>query len=244
VLTAAALTSGANSSSLTASLNYSNTTYPSFAKTNSPSHPNTTSSGDTTAATTTAISYVSGSAAVASCNLAWASWLASSESWENSAVFGFSPTTTLTEIFNSTTTVYSTYKLCDGIPRAVISGNVNYTTLTGTVNAFMPPLVYSFESILSPSLVIVSIITTVTSWTLTASGFPTQTLTAGSYSSPSPTCAIDPSDCASLYVASSNAMFTGGGINLTASSPIFCETAFENFSEYPCYLYIPIVQLI
>jgi len=235
MLTTAALTSGANSSSLAASLSYSNTTYSSY--------PNTTSAGDIATTTTTTISYVSGSVAVEGCYLAWASWLASLSSWEYSAEFGDSPTT-LTEIFNFTTTVYSTYKLCDGIPRAVISGNVNYTTLTGTVDAFTPPLVYTFESILSPSLVIVSVITTVTSWTVTAPDSAMLTQTAAFYSSPFPTCAIDPSDCASLYVASSNAMFTGGGINLTASPPVFCETAFASFSEYPCYLYIPIVQLM
>ena len=189
----------------------------------------------------TTVGFVSGSAAVESCYLEWGSWLTDQAIWWYSEVFvgGFS-----TEFATLTSTVYSTYTLCDGIPRIVLDGVLNYTTITVTERFATPTFTYTYESALAPSPVILSTVTTVIPLLAPVS---VATLTS-TYDQPSPTCQVGPSDCASLYMASSNAMFTGGGINYTASPPLFaCETVYGDSPpdiDYQCVVYIPIVQLI
>ena len=230
ILTTAASATGANSSSQVAS-SYLNITY----------------SGDmaaatTAAASTTTVGFVSGSAAVESCYLEWASWITNEADWFISAHF---PGGIHTESFETlTTTVYSTYTLCDGIPRIVLDGTLNYTTLTMSEGFVTPAIVYTYESALPPSPVILSTTTTV----IPVLGPASVASVTTTFGEPSPTCQIAPSDCASLYVASSNAMFTGGRINISASPPIFaCVTAFDQWSTInssPCVVLIPIVQLL
>jgi hypothetical protein len=191
------------------------------------------------AATTAAASTttVSGSAAVESCYLEWASWILSEAHWFDSALF---PDGFYTQFETLTTNVYSTYTLCDGIPRIVLDGTLNYTTLTFSNRE----LVYTYESALRPSPVILSATTTV----IPVLGASSVAVVTSTFDEPTPTCRIGPSDCASLYAASSNAMFTSGHLNISASPPIFaCATAFDELatvSQYPCYVGIPIVQLI
>jgi len=226
MLTAAALISGTNNSTI-----------------GSPSYPNATSSiNDTTAASTTTVSFVNGSAAVQSCYLDWASWILADAEWFVSEVFGDEFVTVTSETITSI--VYSTYKLCDGIPRAVLDGDLNYTTVTISQDFVTPPISYTYESILSPSLVVLS---TVTITEAVIGPVSVRSLTT-TFDEPLPTCIIAPSDCASLYVESSNAMFTGGGINYTASPPLFaCATVFDEYlprTDYSCVVDIPVVQLI
>jgi len=208
------VTSGANSSSSATSLRYENST--------------------------TTTSFVSGSAAVESCYLEWASWQSSFFSSGQAAIYASS---THIEISTSTSTIYSTYKLCDGIPRVVPAGNLSYTMKTMSEIIYKPPIIFSWESPIMPPLFSLSTTTSiVTLVDLVDENIITVNLNN------TPTCLIGPSDCASLYVASSNAMFTGGAINYT-TPPVLraCVTAFaDNLppTDYSCYVSIPVVQLI
>lgn len=206
-----------------------------------------TSSGDANnvslvGAATTTISYVSGSAAVESCNLEWANWQSNYADWLNSEIWA-SGTTTET-LFTTTSTLYSTYTLCDGIPRVVVSDDSNYTTVTRTLGFYTPPLAYTYESLPSPSPVVLSVITTVIP-ILGPVGDPMPWTT--SFDTPMPTCKIGPEDCASLYTAASNARFTGGGITTPIPPADACDTVYdipESSIDYPCYVFIPLVQLV
>jgi len=182
----------------------------------------------------TSTSYVSGSAAVESCYLAWASWYSDLFIWETTAG---DPTTQI-QIANLTNTIYSTYKLCDGIPRAVTSSNGSYYTTTeyDSGNGYTN----TETSVVVPSPIILSTITTLT----TVTGvFPQVYLNPSDFTSPSPTCTIAPTDCASLYAASSNAMWAGGSLNISASPDVYCETE-VNLPTTSCVLVIPTVQLV
>lgn len=208
------ITSNANSSSPTSPLRYKNST--------------------------TTTSFVSGSAAVESCDLEWASWhssfLSSAQSVEQAS-------STIIEISTSTYTIYSTYKLCDGIPRAVPTGNLSYTMKTMSEIIYSPPIIFSWESLLMPSYVSLSTTTTL----ITISVLLDEKIITANFDN-TPTCLIGPSDCASLFSASSNAMFTGGAISYTTPPfPWECETAFaDNLppTNYSCYVSIPVVQLV
>ena len=198
-----------------------------------------TSSTNTTSTTTT-VSYVSGSAAVESCYLELASWASASASWESSLL----STAVLTEVYTSTVTVYSTFRLCDGMPRAVVYGNASSTLQTNSLQD--TPYIVTWEEVFMPSPIILStLFTIVTEEYLDWSGSFTSTTSIPAFPVPEPTCLIGPSDCTSLYFASSNAMFTGGGLNTTASPPL-PESCFVRLVEqaYPCYIYIPLIQLI
>jgi len=200
---------------------------------------------NTTASTTsspTTISYVSGSVAVESCYLAWASWETASQQWYTSAA-GFQ---TATDTATNVRTIYSTYKLCDGFPRAVLTGNYTFITTTSTdIIEFNPSFYLTLTStgLIQPSPVIVSVFTTVYTTTITVVNVLNYPSTTAFYSVPPPACEIDPTDCASLYAASSNAMYTGGSYNSTASPTVVCGTALKS-STAPCYITIPSAQLI
>jgi len=295
LLTTAASTSITNSSSQAASPSYPNTTTstfvansssqadsPSYLNTTISSYPNITSldgvAGASTStidyvsgggASTATIEYVSGSAAIESCVLEWLSW----DSSQLEMMPGYNATQTLITLsFETvTSTFYSTYTLCDGIPRIVLDGPLNFSTATSTLDFYTPEVVYTYESLIWPSPVVAS--TAVTTIPVVVVEASTSEIngnciyteyhstpvyeceTGGGYTSawtpepPFPACNIDPSDCASLSAASSDAMFTGGGINITASpSLIACETAFNDWmwgpESYPCAIEIPVVQLI
>ena len=186
-------------------------------------------------------SYVSGSAAIESCYLAWANWLNSSEDWFNS-VDG--PTVTTSEVDTITSTIYSTFTLCDGFPRAFLSpstSTITYTRLSpsdGTTYTTMSELT------IEPSPIIVSIITVVSTetWSYDAGSVDWSTDTLF-YPTPGPDCELAPTDCASLSIASSNAMWTGGSFNLNASPTVYCFTTFAYPTTAPCWISVPTVRL-
>jgi len=200
------------------------------------------------------IIYLTDSAAVESCNQAWASWVAAQDDVTVFPWFNITPTTISFETVTSY--VYSTYKLCDGIPRIVLDGPLNYTTVTIVDDFYTPALSYSYESFLLPSPIVASTFITSNPVISEVGSIPNSILTAipsallSVVEEPLPSCQIDLSDCATLLAASSNAMFTGGGINITASPVLWaCEDVFlldtpSSQSGYPCYIEIPIVQLI
>ena len=233
ILTTAASTSAALNSSQVAS----------------PSYPNTTlSSSDVAAADTTTV-YVSDSAGIASCLSEWSSWFSTELIDFVSEAELLSLTLTTISFETTTSTVYSTYVLCDGIPRIVIDGPLNYTMVTVTEDYVTPKVIYSYESALPPSPVVVSTFVTSVAVLDILGSIPSGAWTSTYAEPPTPTCQIDASDCASLYAASSNAMFTGGGINTTASPPLLaCDVVFleptASQSNYPCFIEVPIVQLI
>ena len=248
----------------------SQATYPSYSNAAVSSSSNTISSDEVAGASNTDITYVSGSAAIESCILAWVSWV--SASVEMQPGYSEAQTQSLTTSYTTvTSTFYSTYTLCDGIPRIVLDGPLNFSTATSTLDFYTPEVVYTYESLIWPSPVVAS--TAVTTIPVVVVEASTSEIygnciyteyhstpvyeceTGGGYTSawtpepPFPACNINPSDCASLSAASSDAMFTGGGINITASpSLIACETAFNDWmwgpESYPCAIEIPVVQLI
>ena len=216
---------GVNSSSPTTPSNFSNTT----------------SSSDPIVASTDG--YVTGTAAVESCNMEWADFENSYLDFEDSLLWA-AGSILYTVSGAITSTIYSTYKLCDGVPRAVLTGNTSYSLVTVTSPQWTPPLVYTYESIILPSPVILTVITTTVTITIP---LPVSEVGFSPYSVLPPICKVGASDCASLYIASSNAMFTGGGgINATASPPLYaCGTAFDNYTEsLPCYIGVPTIPLI
>ena len=251
----------------------SQATYPSYSNAAVSSSSNIISSDEVAGASNTAITYVSGSAAIESCILAWVSWV--SASVEMQPGYSEAQTQSLTTSYTTvTSTFYSTYTLCDGIPRIVLDGPLNYSTCTVTDDWYTPEVVYSYDCVLEPSPVVVSTVVTDSPFVEVAaasSTYDTCTFT-DDYSTPAyiytyecetswaytptttleplrPNCHIDASDCASLSAASSNAMFTGGGINSTASPTLFaCQTVFTDWilgpDSYPCNIEIPLVQLI
>jgi len=110
-------------------------------------------------------------------------------------------------------------------------------------------VVYSYESVLSPSALIASTFITSEPVLSLEGTIPTTVATSDLNDFDfTPTCQIDPSDCASLYAASSNAMFTGGGINITASPPLLaCDEVFLQpppSNDSDCFVSMPLVQLI
>jgi len=154
-----------------------------------------------------------------------------------------------TETFTNTllSTIYSTYKLCDEIPRAVVTGNsFSTTTILSTFDGgTYPNVIFTEVSIIEPSPIILSIVTITITTTYVnvidhSLNFPSTTTF---YSVPHPSCTFNPTDCASLYAASSNAQWTSGSFNRTASPPVSCGTII-NPETAPCNLYIPTAQLI
>jgi hypothetical protein len=190
----------------------------------------------------TTTSYVNGSAAVLSCYYAWADWESSSVAWYNS---NNGPYTT-TGTYSINVTVYSTYKLCDGIPRAVVSGQTEtsvYTTAafdgggdyqTQTITTLIPPQ----PIVVTTYITIITAVDTLYSYDFDVS------ITTSFYTVPTPTCEIAPTDCASIYAMSSNAMWTGGSFNATAMPYYGCVTEIPGFGTWPCTISIPTVQLV
>jgi len=196
------------------------------------------------AASSAAFNWVSGSAAIESCILEWITWWSDfTEFWEPQTTYSLATPSLLTE----TSTLYSTYTLCDGIPRIAVDGPLNYTTVTASVD-YTWGLVYSYVSVLPPSPIIVSTVITTITMISTTSTLPPPPWPSN-FDTPAPNCEVDLSDCLSLYVAASNAMFTGGGINTTASPPLWaCDQALNedvvSLNESPCIVSFPLVQLI
>ena len=175
--------------------------------------------------------------------MAWASWETSSSLWWAEA----GDPTTITEIETLTSTIYSTYKLCDGIPRAFVSGPSPYITTT-LLDVYSDgnggEITYTEVSIIEPSPIIVSIITSVITTTLFYDQNPVNEVsTTTNYQIPPPTCTIDPIDCASLYAASSNAMWIGGSFNQFVSPTVVCATQVYTPTA-SCFIHVPSVQLI
>jgi len=154
------------------------------------------------------------------------------------------PTITTSDIDTETSTIYSTFTLCDGFPRAFLSPSTS--TITNTKLSHSDGTLYTImsESIIEPSPIIVSIITFVTTeiWEYETGTVDLETTTLF-YPTPPPNCEIAPTDCASLSVASSNAMWTGGSFNLNASPSVFCKTEFAYPSTALCWISVPTVQL-
>lgn len=203
---------------------------------------NTSSTNSSIAPTT---SYVNGSAAVLSCYSAWADWESSSVAWYDANDGPY--ITTVTNTLN--VTVYSTYKLCDGIPRAVVSGQTETSVYTTDAFVGIGTLTYQVQTITTlippqPIIVTTYITTEITVVTAYSGGELNALSTTLFYPVPTPTCEIAPTDCASLYDASSNAMWTGGSFNATASPAPLCNSGNPEFSTYPCTISIPAVQLV
>lgn len=189
-------------------------------------------------------SYVNGSAAVLSCYYSWADWQSSSEAWyfSNNGPYLSTGTYTLN------VTVYSTYKLCDGIPRAVVSGQTETSVTTATDFVGVGGVTYQTQTITTfippQPIVITTYITTITAVDTQYSYDFDVSTTTSFYTVPTPTCEIAPSDCASIYDMSSNAMWTGGSFNATAMPQYDCVTENSAFATYPCTISIPAVQLV
>ena len=186
----------------------------------------TTGYWNTTATNTSApstTSYVSGSAAIWSCGSEWAVWSQSTSYIAYSAygVDWYDLTVTCTTNISE----YSLYTLCDGIPRAVATTGVTFAD-------------YVFIPIPIPTMIYETVITTIIA--VESQAFFT---TASFTLPPSPTCNIAPSDCGWLSAQFSDALFTGGAINITAAPDIYCQDS-PSSTTFPCTVYIPSAQLL
>ena len=214
-------------------------TYPTYANQTGYWNATTTLTNNSAPSTT---SYVSGSAAIWSCGVAWGDYM-SAEGDAIDLEAGLSPVLG-TWSWTTNITVYDIYTLCDGIPRVIVSGSTMTTTYLTTAlvldNLTIASTTEEFTSIVEPTPVVITVTQTVT--TIIAESFVLVSPTPTSFI-PSPTCNIAPTDCAWLVSESSNALWTGGSLNLSAVPSVWC-TYVQTVPLSSCMLSVPAVQLI
>ena len=212
--------------------------YPTYA--NQTGYWNATTANNNSAPSTA--SYVSGSAAVWSCGVAWGDYMsAAGDSILSEA--GLIPVLE-TLSWTQNVTVYETYTLCDGIPRVNLSGSTFTTTYLTSELALvnLTGITWTTEeatSIIEPTPIVITVTQTVTTTIITSLSFgPAMTPPP----IPTATCNIAPADCVWLLSESSNALWTGGSLNLSAVPSVWCEDEVTTFSS--CMLIVPTVQLM
>jgi hypothetical protein len=186
-----------------------------------------------------------GDASLQSCYASWASW------WSASIAYVYStrdvyPTQTTVNIWTLTSTIYSTYTLCDGIPRAVVSPGGSSSTTTSLEiypDGNGQNFTYTTVLFIVPSPIILSVITVLSTETDTFYDDYPPLPTTTTFLIPTPACTINPTDCAILQAASSDAMWTGGSYNVSASPIVLCGIE-VNTPTGTCSIYIPSAQLI
>lgn len=159
-------------------------------------------------------------------NKCWSSWDAWSTSRSDCPV---TTVATIPKTYTSrwTSVIYETYKLCDGHPRANVTGGDWVSVSTGLD---IDGATTTYSETLPPNGIPVATSTTVMKTTTTF--YETQCITT----MPTPSCLINGDDCRSLF-----SMWTAG--NFSRGRPQ-CTTNPVTDPCDDCVLYIPSVQLI
>jgi hypothetical protein len=171
-----------------------------------------------------------------SCYSDWVNYEASSSSWHTSAAGTYLATYT----FPSTIVELNTYKLCDGVPRAIFTGTNTITTSVETYGSGSGALVVT-EPITIPAsnYVLASSVINITD---VVTELSTRSLDQ-TYPGPTPTCRINPTQCAELMSTWSHDIWESGYNTLAMASPV-CKFGMSSLSFYPCTILIPSVQVL
>lgn len=183
-----------------------------------------------------------------SCNTQWGTWDRLSSSWLSSVVGVY--TSTFSETLTST--YLETFKLCDGVPRANVTGTVSYSKSTywvvwtnPTITTTTAQKTYDIQYPASPIVLSERVYTTTGSHVRLSDYYHNGGFTpTTSFGAPTPACSIGPSDCMSLYQSYSQQRSAYPPIPSESlmQHPI-CSPPRYNFSA-PCTLYVTSVDVL
>lgn len=196
-----------------------------------------------------------GNASLWSCYSQWDSWSILSDRWWTSVN---TPTTTNTYTVTPMSTWYSTYKLCDGFPRAVVTGTAIYTTVVDTLTNYrLDPngvtTLTSYSKYTRPETIHASgILLSETTYDAITDTYPVPADNIGfgtktQFIAATPTCSIDAEDCASLWYTYQTQRYL---LPATATEGFglmrrpHCDRGSSNFFTAPCTILVPSVQVI